>query len=268
MVSNDFVLAKQLQLSAHAHGVASFFSLPTNKQMSLLQAASATIIGATNQLHTKFLYAEKTTIEGDAIVGGDLAVTGDASVGGDLAVTGDASVGGDLAVTGDASVGGDLTVTGTAHSVIGIAWVNNYVNLVNNVQNYIPFDTVLLNNATNVFALANSGAVGVATCARVFVQVPGIYEVISQMHFYDQTGNASMIVRLTSATGVNAAMTDLTLLSDEKFAENVDDRTLNATVIVQVAAPLYLAISVEPSANAPFPSGQYNTPPRIWIKKL
>jgi hypothetical protein len=224
--------------------------------MSLLKANSATIIGATNQLHTKFLYAEKSTIEGDAIVGGDLEVEGNADVGVDLVVT------------GDASVGGNLTVTGTAHSVIGIAWVNNYFNLVNNVPNYIPFDTVLLNNATNVFTLANSGAVGVANCARVFVQVSGLYEVISQMHFFDQTGNASLVVQVESATAVNGAMSPLTLLNDEKFAENADDRTLNATVIVQVTAPRYLAISVEPSANAPFPSGSFNGPPRIWIKKL
>jgi hypothetical protein len=63
-------------------------------------------------------------------------------------------------------------------------------------------------------------------------------------------------------------MSQVTLINDSKFAELSTDQQLNGTVIFNVASPGYYTVSVNPSANTPFPSNTGSAPPRFWLKKL
>jgi len=149
----------------------------------------------------------------------------------------------------------------------GWSWTTNYANLTNGVENYLPFDTEIFNNDSAVYELINSGSGG-STGARIHIKQSGYYEITSQMHFYDLYNNNDVTVSLNSAATSSGAMSQVTLINDCKFAELTADQQLNGTVVFNVASPGYYTVSVNPSANSPYPSFTGSAPPRFWLKKL
>ena len=165
------------------------------------------------------------------------------------------------------------TFLSTAYA--GFAWVNGYFNIAENADHYIPFDQQLFNTDTTVFELINAGSTSGTNGdqgARIHFKKPGIYEITSQMHFYDLTADMDFLVRLSSASGPNTAMSSITLLNDYKTIEASNDQLMNGTILIQVTSPAYYGICVRASdvspAQGPYPSAADNTPPRIFIKKL
>lgn len=156
----------------------------------------------------------------------------------------------------------------------GFSWTNGspaYFNLTNAADNYIPFNTQIFNNNIDVFELINTGSTSGTlgnTGARIFIKQPGIYEITSQVHFFDFTGNVDFLVRLSSSSTQSGAMAGITLLNDYKSAEATADQLMNGTLLFVVDSPAYYTICVRPSANIPFPSASDNTPTRIFLKKI
>jgi hypothetical protein len=164
----------------------------------------------------------------------------------------------------------------------GFSWVNpgsggayptsaQYGNLTNGSDNYIPFNTTIFNNNTDVFELVNSGSVSgtlASEGARIHIKFPGIYEITGQVHLFDLFNNVTILVKVSSASTSNGAMTPITLLHDYKSVETSDDQLMNGTILLEVTTAGYYTICVNPSANTPFPSETNSTPTRIFIKKI
>jgi len=147
------------------------------------------------------------------------------------------------------------------------SWTTNYANLTNATENYPRWDTEVFNSSPNIFELINSTVAG-DTGARIYFKESGYYEITSQVHLFDAFGNADFLVKYNSATGSSTAMSVVTLLSDEKFVESTGDRLINGTICLNITTPTYITISINPSANSPFPSDTNSTPTRIFVKKL
>ena len=147
------------------------------------------------------------------------------------------------------------------------SWTTNYTNLTNATENYPRWDTEVFNSSPNIFELINSTVAG-DTGARIYFKESGYYEITSQVHLFDAFGNADFLVKYNSATGSSTAMSVVTLLSDEKFVESTGDRLINGTICLNITTPTYITISINPSANSPFPSDVNSTPTRIFVKKL
>lgn len=165
------------------------------------------------------------------------------------------------------------TFLSTAYA--GFAWTNNYFNIAENANHYIPFDQQLFNTDASVFELVNSGSTSGTNGdqgARIHFKKAGIYEITSQMHFYDLTNDIDFLVRLSSAGGSNSSMSPITLLNDYKSVEASSDQLMNGSILIEVSSPTYYTVCVWASdvspANGPYPSNADNTPPRIFIKKL
>ena len=164
----------------------------------------------------------------------------------------------------------------------GFSWVNpgtggayptsdQYGNLTNASDNYMPFNTTIFNNNTEVFELVNSGSVSGTlgdTGARIFIKFPGVYQITSQVHLFDIFNNISVLIKLSSSSTLNGTMSPITLLSDYKSVESNDDQLMNGTILLDVTTAGYYTICVNPSANTPFPSATENTPTRIFIQKI
>ena len=151
--------------------------------------------------------------------------------------------------------------------VASYSWTINYANLTNGAENYPRWDTEVFNSSPNIFELVNSAAAG-NTGARIFLKESGYYELISQVHLFDAFGNVDVTIKYNTATTSGGTMTPGTLLSDEKYAELTQDRLLNGTICFFISTPTYITLSINPSANSPFPSNANSTPTRIFIKKL
>ena len=147
--------------------------------------------------------------------------------------------------------------------VSAFAYTSGYGNLTNNVDNIMKYDTQVINNRTDIFELSGSGT----TDARIFLKQPGIYEFVSQINIYDAYGNMDMLVKLLSGSATGA-MGLVSLFNDEKYAELTSERISNGTIIINVPIPQYYSVAVNPSANSPYPSDIFNTPTRLFIKKL
>jgi hypothetical protein len=165
----------------------------------------------------------------------------------------------------------------------GFSWVNpgsggnypssdQYGNLQNNSDNYLPFNTTIFNNNTDVFELVNSGSVSGTLGdmgSRVFIKVPGIYQISCQIHLYDLgTNNIDLLVKLSSSPTQSNPMSLVTLLHDYKSNDGSSDQLMNGTLLLSVTSPTYYNIAVNPSANSPYPSDDSNTPSRWFIQKI
>jgi len=153
----------------------------------------------------------------------------------------------------------------------GFAWVNNYFNLSNFADNYIPFDQQLFNTDSSVFELINSGVTG-DTGARIHFKKAGVYEIISQAHFYDIFGEIDLVVKVSFSSSSNGTMSSLTALHDFKGNEAPSDQILNGTLLLNVQTPGYytmcMYVNQQSPGNLPYPSNADGTPTRIFVKKL
>lgn len=151
--------------------------------------------------------------------------------------------------------------------VASYSWNTNYANLTNGAENYPRWDTEDFNSNSNIFELVNSTGAG-NTGARIYLKKSGYYELTSQVHIYDLYNNNTVSVSYNTASTSSNAMSVVTWISDEKFAETTDDRLINGTICVNISTPTYITISINPSANSPYPSNSNSTPTRIFVKKL
>jgi hypothetical protein len=164
----------------------------------------------------------------------------------------------------------------------GFSWVDTgsgsnypasdrYGNLTNASDNYMPFNTTIFNNNTDIFELVNSGSVSGTlgdTGARIYIKEPGIYQISCQVHLFDLFNNVDVLVKLSSSSTSAGTMSSVTLLHDYKSVETSADQLMNGTLLFNVTSAAYYTICVNPSANTPFPSATENTPTRIFLQKI
>lgn len=164
----------------------------------------------------------------------------------------------------------------------GFSWVDTgsgsnypasdrYGNLTNSSDNYMPFNTTIFNNNTDIFELVNSGSVSGTlgdTGARIYIKQPGIYQISCQVHLFDIFNNVDILVKLSSASTSAGTMSEVTLLHDYKSVESSADQLMNGTLLFNVTSAAYYTICVNPSANTPFPSATNSTPTRIFLQKI
>jgi len=155
------------------------------------------------------------------------------------------------------------TASSYAIPLAGYSWGSGYFNLTNGADNIIRFNTQSFNTRTDIFELSGSGTAD----ARVYLKQAGYYEFISQVHLFDMFNNVDVVVKLLSGSATGT-MGLVSLFNNDKFAELTADRTINGTIIVNVTTPGYYAVAINPSTNSPFPSNDFNTPTRLFIKKL
>jgi len=155
------------------------------------------------------------------------------------------------------------TASSYAIPLAGYSWGSGYFNLTNGADNIIRFNTQSFNTHTDIFELSGSGTAN----ARVYLKQAGYYEFISQVHLFDMFNNVDVAVKLLSGSATGT-MGLVSLFNNDKFAELTADRTINGTIIVNVTTPGYYAVAINPSTNSPFPSNDFNTPTRLFIKKL
>ena len=152
-------------------------------------------------------------------------------------------------------------------AVASYSWTINYANLTNGAENYPRWDTEVFNSSPNIFELVNSTAAG-NTGARIYFKEAGYYEITSQVHLFDLFNNVDLTVKINTALGSSTAMSVGSLINDSKFAEITADQLINGTICTYISVPTYFTISINPSANSPFPSNANSTPTRIFVKKL
>lgn len=160
----------------------------------------------------------------------------------------------------------------------GFSWVNGspgYFNIAENTDQYIPFNTTIFNTNTNVFELVNSGSTAGTNGnqgARIHFKQPGIYEIISNMHFFDFRGNIDFIVKVASSATSGGAMATVTAINDMRSVESSTDQMINGTLLLNVTSAGYYTISVFASDidgnPGPFPSDSDSAPTRIFVKKI
>jgi hypothetical protein len=151
--------------------------------------------------------------------------------------------------------------------VIKVTWENNYFNLANNQENFIPWDTEVFNSDETTFNLINSGSTG-ANCARIHILQDGYYEVKSGIHLFDMLNNCDVLSEIWTSPNPTGAPVFNKLLSDEKFGETDADRLIYGSDVFYFTKDTYIAISLEPSANNPYPSKRGITPSYLVITKI
>ena len=169
------------------------------------------------------------------------------------------------------TAGDGITLSGSQIStdvkVAKFNWSNNYDNLSNSTENYIPWDTTVFNSNSSVFQLTNSGSTG-TDCARILINETGYYELKALVFLYDMYNNVDVKVSVAKSSGSTGTMSLIELIFDGKFSETTSDRTLNSSTILSLSSGEYISISVNPSANGPYPSSSSNGKTTLTLTKL
>ncbi|MDA0942412.1 MAG: hypothetical protein O2849_06345, partial [Proteobacteria bacterium] len=169
------------------------------------------------------------------------------------------------------TAGDGITISGSQIStdvkVAKFNWSNNYFNLSNSTENYIPWDTTVFNSNSSVYQLTNSGSTG-TDCARILINETGYYELKALVFLYDMYSNVDVTVSVAKSTGSTGAMSLIELIFDGKFSESTSDRTLNSSTILSLSAGEYISISVNPSANGPYPASSSIGKTTLTLTKL
>lgn len=140
------------------------------------------------------------------------------------------------------------------------SWTSGFFNLVNGIDNRIPFDSNLIANAN--FLLVNSGT----NSAGVQVLTSGVYQINTHMHFFD-IGNA---MRFETKLFIGQFEP---LVFNKVFQNNIYDngstnQVIDGTTLIELSAGDIVGIVVTPSDNAPYPCDLGNLTPTLEIIKI
>jgi hypothetical protein len=208
----------------------------------------------------------KTIILSGVSVAGSSGTSGTSGSIGDSGSSGTSGTSGSI---GDSGSSGTSGTSGGA-SYACYSWNTGYFNLVNLSENFPKWDLEDFNSHPSVFELVNSGVSG-DTGARIHIKSSGYYEFTSQVHLYDLQSAVNVLVSLNSSLTSNGIMSIVTkgLFNDSIFSDPAGaDQLLNGTMGVYVSSPGYYTVTVNPTAEEPYPSISSTTPSRLFIKKI
>lgn len=142
-------------------------------------------------------------------------------------------------------------------------------NLINNTDNYLPWDTTVRNTNTNIFELVNPNSAN----ARIAIKQTGTYEITTRVSYFDCYSN-TVSVYLDSNTAITGgSWTRLRALNRNWFPAfgvgSPPATMFNSSTVVRIASvPLYISVAVNPTANTPFPDSISGTAPGIIIQRI
>lgn len=146
---------------------------------------------------------------------------------------------------------------------IQATWNTGYTNLTNGIENEVPFD------ASTIWAEGTSSDYYTRSSGRIQLKKSGLYAVFTGIHLYDLQGNMDVTVKLWKHSSTSGTGTLITMQSDKRFAETAADQLISGFSFVQYdPSNPWLYVTVNPSANSPFPSNSDSTPPFITIVKI
>lgn len=200
--------------------------------------------------------------------------TGGTGATGEIGSTGPTGPTGLQGVTGPTGEIGPTGAQGIPQT-IKLEWRNSfpgtYFNLLNNTENFIPWNSQLFNSDPSTLELINIGQTGSSNgsnCSRISIKQDGYYEIKLGLHLLDMRNNVSVLTELWTTNSPSASMNFYKLLADQKFSESNDDRLIYGSDIFYFTSGTYVAISVEPSGESPYPSDLGFTPSYLTITKI
>lgn len=187
---------------------------------------------------------------------------------------------------------GDGTgVVNAPNNFIKFHWVNDvdspYLNLPNNVDYTFPYRTNIQlgttydgsteTNGTDFWEVANENQGGTATgfipdpVFRFRGKAVGYYEFQIGIRLYDLFNNVDVVSKVYHVDGTSSApFIELDgILVDTKFSEATADHLITGSNIFYTDTTLrWFTVTVNVSANNPYPSEFFNTPPYLICKYL
>lgn len=148
-------------------------------------------------------------------------------------------------------------------------------NLINNTDNYLPWDTTAVNTDSNTFELVNPDSAN----SRIWVKQGGYYEVVSRVIYFDcysTTGtNMTMSVYLDiNSSSSGGTWSRLATLNRNWFSVSQNIPGVPATILVgsvTTAIPAgnrYISLAVRPTQNTPFPDNVSGSTTSIFIRRI
>jgi hypothetical protein len=141
-------------------------------------------------------------------------------------------------------------------------------NLINNTDNYIPWDSTGINTDSNTFELVNPDSAN----ARIWIKRTGFYQISTRMIYFDCYNN-SITVHLDSNTAsTGGGWGRLATISRDWWptvTPNPPAITMVGSVVVGIASvPRYISVAINPTANTPFPSLISGSSSSIFLTRI
>lgn len=141
-------------------------------------------------------------------------------------------------------------------------------NLINNTDNYIPWNATAANTDTNTFELVNPDSAN----ARIWVKQGGYYEVISRVIYFDcYNMNMSVYLDINSSStgGTWSRLATLNRTWFPTVTPNPAAVLFPGSVITAIpAGNRYISIAVRPTANTPFPDEISGSSTALFIRRI
>jgi len=141
-------------------------------------------------------------------------------------------------------------------------------NLINNTDNYLPWDTTAVNTDTNTFELVNPDSAN----ARIWIKQGGYYEVISRVIYFDcynMTMSVYLDINSSSTGGTWSRLATLNRNWFPTVTPNPAAVIFPGSVITAIpAGNRYISLAVRPTANTPFPDVISGSPTSIFIRRI
>jgi hypothetical protein len=140
------------------------------------------------------------------------------------------------------------------------SWTAGFFNLVNGIDNRIPFNFNPIVNAN--FSLLNSGT----NTAGIRVNTVGVYQINTKMHFYDIGDAIRFETKLF--VGQSEPLSFVRIFQNSIYDNGNTNQIIDGTTLVQLNVNDVIGIVVTPSGNTPFPCDLGGVSPQVEIIKI
>jgi hypothetical protein len=141
-------------------------------------------------------------------------------------------------------------------------------NLINNTDNYLPWDTTGVNTDSNTFELVNPDSAN----ARIWIKRTGYYQVSTRMIYFDCYNNNVTVHLDSNSASTGGGWSRLTTMTRQWFptvTPNPPAITLIGSAVVAIASvPRYISVAVNPTANTPFPGVISGSSTSIFLTRI
>jgi len=141
-------------------------------------------------------------------------------------------------------------------------------NLINNTDNYLPWDTTAVNTDTSTFELVNPDSAN----ARIWIKRTGYYEVVTRIIYFDCYNNSVSVYLDSNPSSTGGTWSRLTTLNRNWFptvTPNPPAFIFVGSVTVSIpSANTYISVAVNPTLNTPFPALISGSSPSIFIRRI
>jgi len=141
-------------------------------------------------------------------------------------------------------------------------------NLINNTDNYLPWDATVSNTDTSTFQLVNPDSPN----ARIWIKRTGYYEVVTRLIYFDCYNNNVSVYLDSNTASTGGTWNRLATLNRNWFptvTPNPPASTLIGSVTITInSVNTYISVAVNPTANAPFPGIISGSTTSIFLRRI